>query len=280
MNAEVPRTDHMLSVFVGGPGGGNAVPVFIDADELSDAQMQTIARDAGVESAFLSTAANPETTGQLRYWVPNHEMSMCGHATIGTAWVLHHLGWEQPADGYLFDTASGPVRAGADDLSGWFEQTVSSVEAAPSAEAMDALGLHPDDVVGVVQNAAAPRVKTLIPLRSVSALDALDPDPKSVEAACEALGSTGLYPYVMQGTGVAHARQFPRSSGYREDPATGIAAAALFFGLRASGSLDRPRLEVRQGEAMKKPSRIVVEAVAPNGAIQSCRVSGDVIRLG
>ena len=28
----------------------------------------------------------------LRFWVPNHELKMCGHATVGAVWLLHQLG--------------------------------------------------------------------------------------------------------------------------------------------------------------------------------------------
>lgn len=99
-----------------------------------------------------------------------------------------------------------------------------------------------------------------------------------VHAACESLASTGLYPYVVREPGVADARQFPKSSGYREDPATGIAAAALFFGLLDGEAPDLQHLEVRQGQAMGRPSRIHVEAAA--GTPTTCRVSGLVIRFG
>lgn len=69
--------------------------------------------------------------------------------------------------------------------------------------------------------------------------------------------------------GAVHARQFPRNSGYPEDAATGIAAAALFYGLGAP----KAGLLVRQGEAMGRPSEIRVRC-DPDGP--GCRLGGRV----
>ena len=89
---------------------------------------------------------------------------------------------------------------------------------------------------------------------------------------CAQIGSTGLYPYALSGPHRFDARQFPRASGYPEDAATGIAAAALAFGLLRLGlvAADGPGLHVRQGRAMGRPSRIAVR-FRPEGG---CWVGG------
>src|SRR5690606_41767239 len=64
------------------------------------------------------------------------------------------------------------------------------------------------------------------------------------------------------------ARQFPRSSGYPEDAATGIAAAALAFGLLHDGLVDPARpVTVRQGRAMGRPSRIELRFRSAGGGV-------------
>ena len=105
------------------------------------------------------------------------------------------------------------------------------------------------------------RVKTLVPLVSVDALNGLAPDAAAMEPLCEQLGSTGLYPFAAgMEPGTFHARQFPKSAGYLEDAATGIAATALAFGLKALGlvSDEQSEVTIRQGEAMARPSQIEV----------------------
>ena len=276
----MPSTER-VSVFIEHGAGGNRVPVVLDADGLSDDEMQSIAQDTGLETAFLLRSGRPGIDGRLRYWVPNHEMTMCGHATIGTAWVLSRQAGRSDQM-FTFDTLAGLVQAGANVEGGWFEQPEGRVElAAAPLVALEALGLGEDALAGLIENATAPRTKTLVPLRTRRLLDRLDPDQETVRRACDTLGSSGLYPYVVETGSVAHARQFPKSSGYREDPATGVAAAALFFALRSSGALDEDQpLTVHQGAAMGRPSRILVEPTGFSGAPGACRVRGAVHVVG
>jgi PhzF family phenazine biosynthesis protein len=99
-----------------------------------------------------------------------------------------------------------------------------------------------------------------------------------IEAACSRVDSTGLYPYAPSGANQFDARQFPRASGYPEDPATGVAATALAFGLLAdglAGAGDEP-VVVRQGRAMGRPSRMTVAFESANGQVTGCWLGGPV----
>lgn len=250
---------HLVRVFADGDRGGNPAPIVVDAAGLSDAQMREIARQHGHESAFVLPAPDGYDFA-LRFWVPNHEMPMCGHATIGAVWTLDRLGLLTSRSLRLW-TASGDVaaRTTADRVE--ITQPTGVVEQAPHVpEILSVLGIH--EVAGPVQNAATSRVKTLVPLASVEALHALRPDFARMREICDLIGSTGLYPYA-RGDSAFHARQFPRSSGYPEDAATGIAAAALAFGLLANGDVrTTDPILVRQGEAMGSPSEISVRFTA------------------
>jgi predicted PhzF superfamily epimerase YddE/YHI9 len=124
-------------------------------------------------------------------------------------------------------------------------------------------------------NASVARPKTLVELESVEAVQRAKPPPcgdGSFADACASMDdSTGVYLYAKLGSysgsndpGVVsyECRQFPRSSGYPEDPATGIAAAALAASLRF-GQGTRPSstnksYNIYQGTAMGRPSLMQV----------------------
>ena len=130
-------------------------------------------------------------------------------------------------------------------------------------EILDVLGISAAQLAPLpIQNACTSRVKTLIPLASTADLDSLQPRFEKIEALCERIGSTGLYPYAsFDASGqIFDARQFPRASGYPEDAATGIAASALSFGLLANGLVEASTrtITIRQGRAMNRPSQISV----------------------
>ena len=280
-------TTYLVDVFGAGPGGGNPAPIVLDAAGMSDDAMRRVAQEYGHESGFVLPAPpGSDADYALRFWVPNHEMSMCGHATVGAVWLLDHLSLLSKHRLRLH-TASGAVEAvvtnpGTDARTVEISQPVGIVEPLldPDLRAAlaDVLGLEPDDLSeGPLQNAQTSRVKTLIPLRSVSTLDSLTPDFSRIHDVCEAIGSTGLYPYAIHPTGgLVDARQFPKSSGYPEDAATGIAAAALAFGLLEQGLTyaSGDPLRIRQGRAMGRPSEIQVRFEHDGSQVVGCWIGG------
>lgn len=290
-----------VDVFVGGPGGGNPVPFVADASSLTSQDMQSIAKTTGHESAFVLPPSTPETDWRLRFFVPQHEMEMCGHATVGTLWALRQWGWWHTPTARI-ETLSGLVDVEWDPatLQVWISQPTVQAEAlTPKAcqRVATVLGL-PAGRVPAMTNARTSRVKTLVPMTDVAALNALQPDFAAMEALCESINSTGLYPYALAaepseaggpGTGklVVAARQFPKASGYPEDAATGIAAAALWGQLAATdviavGSPDAPVVcTVRQGDAMGRPSAIDVRArFGADASVVGCWLSGQVVWSG
>lgn len=281
-----------VDVFVAGPGGGNPVPLVADAQSMSAGEMQAIALATGHESAFVLPPAIHGSDWRLRFFVPQHEMEMCGHATVGSLWALRQWGLWSTGTARI-DTMSGPVDGLWDALAQrvWISQPavrVQALDAAQQDRIAAVLGLPPDTHRPAMVNATTSRAKTLVPIREPAALHALQPDFAAIESLCTAIGSTGLYPYAIESTGAAGgpvlvARQFPKASGYPEDAATGIAAAALWGHLAASavigtGSAESPvTCTIRQGEAMGRPSAIAVRARFGNdGQVSGCWISGQV----
>lgn len=273
----------IVTVFADGPGGENPAPIVLDAAAMTDDQMQEVAKTTGHESAYVVDNTDNSCDLTLRFWVPNHEMDMCGHATIGAVWLLHQLNRLPKHRELRIHTNSGPVRACVDD-SGFVtvSQPAARVETVADADAdavLDVLGLTPAQLAPrPVRNATTSRTKTLVPLRDVATLDTLKPDLDRVAEVCDRIQSTGLYPYASSGQRQFDARQFPRASGYPEDPATGIAAAALTFGLLTDDLIDRDERPViiRQGRAMGRPSRITTRFITQDDQIVGCWLGGHV----
>lgn len=273
----------LLDVFIDsgtgtGMRGGNPVPLVLDARQMAASDMQALAARHGHESAFVLPPQRPdEHAWRLRFFVPDHEMEMCGHATVGTLWALRRWGhWATPEA--RVETLSGDVDIAWDDARGWAWVSQPGVTVEPlSAAQLEAIarvlriapatpGLH-------AVNARTSRTKTLVRLPDTRTLDELEPDFSAVESLCASIDSTGLYPYTL-GNGAAHARQFPKASGYPEDAATGIAAAALWGYLHEQGQIPASGVYVvRQGVAMGAPSAIYLRA---REHAPGCWLSGEV----
>jgi len=274
----------LVHVFPAEPGGGNPAPIVVDADDMSDHDMQAVARSYGHESGFvLSAPPGADHDYELRFWVPDHEMSMCGHATVGAVWLLDRLG-RLPGGEVRLLTRSGAVTARTTDDGA--EVTQPSGQLEPVADdavpaILDTLRITAADLAPQpIRNARTSQVKTLVPVADVSVLDGLRPDFDRVHQVCDLIASTGLHPYAPSDPTrqVFDARQFPRSSGYPEDAATGIAAAALAFGLLAQGSVapDSRPIHIRQGRAMGRPSEIAVRFILRDGAVDGVWLGGKV----
>lgn len=280
-----------LRVFIHAPHGGNPVPLVADARGMTDAQMQRVAQRYGHESAFVFPATDSRADWCIRFFVPNHEMEMCGHATVGSLWALRRWGkWVQPTA--VIQTLSGLVEARWEqaDQRVWISQPRATCAELPNAHRAlvgSVLGLPGSVCYVPMVNASTSRVKTLVQLESVAQLQALAPHLADVERVCKTIGSTGLYPYAFGdaelGGPALFARQFPMASGYPEDAATGIAAAALWGYLEGTGQVASGTFQfpitclVRQGDAMDKPSAIEVRArFSQSNELQGCWISGQV----
>ncbi len=284
-------TVDLVRVFTCEGKGGNPCPIVIDAEAMSPEDMQAVARKYRLESGFVRSPPSADFDYTFRFWVPNHEMEMCGHATIGALWVLASKGLASAAE-VRISTRSGPVagfiskdtnatqRIAITQPSG----KVVSLNREQDEDVLRALGVSRSDLLDLpIQNAVTSRVKTLVPLKDVERVNALKPDTDAVGEACTKIGSTGLYPFsvIDRESQRFEARQFPRSSGYPEDAATGIAAAALAFGLLRSGLVraNADPIRIFQGRTMGHLSEIEVRLGFANDRALGCLLGGAVTPL-
>jgi len=283
----------LVNVFASEPGGGSPTPIVADASGYEAERMLAVARHYRHECAFVFPPQDPAVADfRFRFFVPRKEMTMCGHATLGTIWLLRRLGTLRGTAARI-ETLSGPVQGvvqDADTSDEYVEisQPAGTVQEIPDPAVkeaiLDVLGIRAADLLPLpILNAVTSRMKTPIPLQSVAVLDALRPKFARMESLCTGLNSTGLYPFAISDLS-AHrfdTRQFPRGSGFPEDIATGVAASALAFGLVAYGvvSFGTERITVRQGRAMGRPSQLFVrfDVAGPTARPRGCFFGGQVM---
>lgn len=280
----------VVDVFTSEGRGGNPCAVIMSAKDITDDRMQNSARRVGHEVGFVLRPPSADFDLALRFWVPNHEMEICGDATIGALWLLDAHGF-LAANQVSIATPSGPVTAFVKRDNRGESQIeitqstgrVRDLDSEASRDVIGALGLEPADLLDLpLQNATTSRTKTLVPLKDPDRLQAIEPNLVANTRVCTAVGSTGLYPYsphpgVRQ---IFEARQFPRLSGYPEDAASGIAATALAFGLWENGLIEPSSypIQVMQGRAMGRLSEITVRLGFVGTRPIGCVLSGTVAR--
>jgi predicted PhzF superfamily epimerase YddE/YHI9 len=131
------------------------------------------------------------------------------------------------------------------------------------------------------------RLRYFVPRQEMRmCVHAARPDFPALWTLCSRLETTGAYAFAPHPDGdPSHlvARQYPVDAGYPEDPATGVAAAALAAYLASQRRPARPawtRITIDQGDAMHAPSRLHAAALAGPDAVTQPSVTGQAIRTG
>ncbi len=121
---------HTADVFTTRVFGGNPLAVFPDARGLDGGSMQRITREFNLsETVFVLPPDDAANTRRLRIFTPGGELAFAGHPTVGTAFVLAHVGalplagdelqiiFEDPATGSAAAALAGYLapRAGRSD---------------------------------------------------------------------------------------------------------------------------------------------------------------------
>ena len=271
-------------VFAAGKGGGNPCPVIVDQmGMIQGSSMQALARRFGLETVFIVPPQQKGAGLRLRYFVPDHEMGVSGHATIAAVTVAL-LARTLDHNPVRIETSSGMFEASwtrqANEYRITLEQNAPVFGSVTAPErAAWVLGIQAGDIASAespVQSVSVSRAKLLVPLRDVRILNHLTPDFEALWRLCEEEQVSGLYPFTRhteQRKVNAEARQFPLRAGFREDAATGVAAAALGAYLARydlASAAGHHEFRIAQGYAMGAPS--VIEATV------DCSADGHITR--
>lgn len=181
--------------------------------------MQQVANEMNLsETAF--SYPEPDGERRLRWFTPTTEVSLCGHATLATAHVMHETGLVGDDELIRFATQSGELTAlvQSDVIELDFPATPPSTVAAPGGLPAALGGVEPRWVGAsafdlVVELATAGAVRTLSPSQEL--LARLPYRGIIVTARAD----TETYDFV--------SRFFAPSIGISEDPVTGAAHCAL-----------------------------------------------------
>ena len=253
---------------------GNPLCVFEDARGLSTEQMQALARQFNLsETTFV--LPSERATAHVRIFTPGFEMPFAGHPTLGTAHVVRAL---RGSDSVTFEMKAGIVSVLANGDT-WMLQTAKPPEtkpvAASRAELARMVGL-PDDAVcdePLWVNTGAEQL--VIPIRSAELVRAARPVPEQIfkHGFSDARDEAMAYLWAPDGTVRFF---FTQHGAVIEDPATGSACANLGGWFVARGHHLPIQMFLRQGDAVKRPSRLELNV----DQFKRIFVAGSVIELG
>jgi trans-2,3-dihydro-3-hydroxyanthranilate isomerase len=268
-----------LDVFTARAMSGNGLAVVHDADDLPDEAMLAFARETQLsETTFVQTATDPGAHYRNRIWMTQRELPFAGHPSLGTAVAVARARGDHEVR-YVQQTGAGLQSievevAGSDRVAraSMLQEPAAFGEEVEPGAVLAALGLSARDADPALppQVVSTGLAHLMVPVRD-DAVDRAAPDRTALHVLLSGLGCICAYVAACApDREAAHARSFfVEGARVAEDPATGSAAGPLMAYLHARAGARR--LEVAQGVAMGRPSRLLCEAG------ERVRVAGDVV---
>ncbi len=272
-------TAHIINAFVDNSDGGNPAGVVLDADNLTDSQKLTIAKEVGLsETAFVSQSLQADY--KLDFFTPTRQIAHCGHATIAVFSHLAQIG--HIGQGWLTkETIDGNRKILIDNDLAYMEQlapTYNDIEQY-NKDILDSIGVIEEQLIQPPKLVNTGNSFVIVGVKSEQILSGIEPNLEKIKSISENLDLIGYYLFTLdkrKETSDAATRMFAPRYGIPEEAATGMAAGPLACYLFSEIAIKKEHLRIEQGYLMQSPSpsEIRVNLKVVNGKITSLMAGG------
>ena len=277
-----------VDAFAERPFAGNPAAVVLDAQRLSERQMQAIAFEMRVAgTAFILPAVRPDAQWRLRMFTPTREVAYSGHTTMAAVHALAECG-RLRGDHVTFETLGGSVQASVVASTArrliWLEPRVPELHlfTGQLAHMREALGLTA--AAGWAHAVTTPDHDLLVPVAGLEALRALRPNPSVLGEVATHAGVRGVCVVSRETVdhgSATHCRFFAPHFGIPEDIVTGSVHSAIGIWLFDAGLLHPSGtladFTAEQGDGLGRPGRLRVELQLQEGKVTRVRVGGSAV---
>ncbi|HDR7618819.1 MULTISPECIES: PhzF family phenazine biosynthesis protein [Bacillus] len=259
--------------FTNKPNMGNPAGIVLEADGLTEEDMQRIAEKVGFnETSFVLSSEVADI--RMRYFTPGFEMDLCGHGTVGTIYALRERGLLEEKTNLTIETKAGilPIQIGANENG---ETFIKMRQAAPQfkdfagskEELAHSIGLEVTDLdtsVPIVYGSTG-NWTVIVPIKNLDACERMKPKNEAFPSVLKEIPKASIHPVCLETYDEQvqiHGRHFSSPySGMIEDPVTGTASGVMgaYYATYLEKDFDRElELIVEQGQEINKDGRVTV----------------------
>lgn len=279
----------IVDVFSQGKYTGNQLAVFKNAGNISDQEMQQIAKEVNYsETTFILSNVKQDEGYDVRIFTPNEEVPFAGHPTLGTAHVIQNELLEEPLDKLLLNFKAGqiPVVFDNQDEVIWMKQNEPSfgqvLEANKISEVLNINKEYIDNQFPI-QEVSTGLPVIIVPLKSLEAVKKVRINKEKYFELIEYTDAKAIMvfcPEAYSSENDINVRDFADYYGVPEDAATGSANGCLASYLVKYRYFEKSEINIRveQGYEIKRPSLLFLKASDENGRI-SVYVGGKVEKI-
>ena len=277
---------YTLNAFAKTDNGGNPAGVVLNADALSENDMKRISNLVGFsETAFVTKSSLADF--KVRFFTPNEEVDICGHATVATFHTLEVK--DKISTGtYFQETKAGILRVAVkDDYTIMMTQnTPQFYEVIDKQEIANSLNISINKIIEdlPVQIVSTGLKDIIIPIKNIDTLNHINPNFSMISDISRKYNTIGYHLFTLEtlyGSN-AHCRNFAPLYDIPEESATGTSNGALacyLFKYNKITSQQSDKLVIEQGYSMDKPSEIYVSLLTNNSTIIEVNVGGKALNM-
>lgn len=275
---------HTLNSFAKTKNGGNPAGVVLEADDLTEDRMNKVAHKVGFsETAFVQKSEKAHF--KVRFFTPQEEVDLCGHATIAAFFLLKDKGFI-PSGKYRLETKTGILDVDVrDNRTVFMTQALSQFfEKITRNEITGCLNISEDQFLPdlPIQIVSTGLRDILIPVKNLKVLFSLKPNFKKISNVSKKYNVVGFHVFSLETKfrSTAHCRNFAPLYGIPEESATGTSSGALSCYLFKYGKITKDQvshLVFEQGYSMNKPSEILANLRIEDSEILEVHVGGTAI---
>ena len=281
---------YIVDVFAEEKYTGNQLAVFTNAANISDKEMQCIAKEMNYsETTFIS---EDTTSGyDVRIFTPAQELPFAGHPTLGTAYVLQQEIIKHPVESINLNLKIAQIPVTLHYSNGfvdwlWMQQLPPTFHQVFAADTIaQVLNLDPSEIDSrfPIQEVSTGVPFIIVSLKNQSALKRIKVNKDKyfeLVSTTQAKSILVFCPETYNPANDLSVRVFADYLGVPEDPATGSANGCLAgYLVQYSYFGEEPiNLRVEQGYEIGRPSLLLLKAQKIDGKIQ-VYVGGKVIMV-
>ncbi len=258
-----------INAFTDKKDGGNPAGFVFNPHGVTDDQMAYISKIMNVsETAFISEGVKSDYN--VRFFSPELEVNLCGHATIAAFYNMAKSGLISK-DKITQRTKSGTLSVEFDFDRENNIRRVIMVQAKPKLKDIyldissiaDSLNISTDEIDQSfpIQKASTGLFTLPVCIKKLSALKNINPDFKKIRDICLKfkMGSFHVFTFeTYENNSLYHSRNFAPLYGINEDPVTGTANGAVCSYLVKNNIVEDINFICEQGDIIGRPGRVFV----------------------
>ncbi|MGX7630411.1 PhzF family phenazine biosynthesis isomerase [Bacillus thuringiensis] len=266
--------------FTNKPNMGNPAGIVLEADGLTEEEMQRIAEKVGFNETS-SVLPSEVADIRMRYFTPGFEMDLCGHGTVATIFALRERGLLEEKKNLTIEAKAGilPIQIGVNENG---ETFIKMRQAAPQFKEFTGSKEELAHSIGLVVNdldVSLPIVygstgnwTVIVPIKNLDACERMKPNNEMFPSVLKEVPNASIHPICLETydeLAQMHGRHFSSAyAGTIEDPVTGTASGVMgaYYAMYLEKDFDHEmELIVEQGQEIHKDGRVTVYVTKVEG---------------